>query len=92
MAIYRDEAGNIISRKKVNARNSEAKIRANNKYRSSHYKRLSLDILPADFALIDDYCKTHGISKAALIVRSVKYCIANNIDLTATEQPKDGEE
>ena len=86
MAIYRDEAGNIISRKKENVRNSEARIRASARYNAKTYKNIAIRIKPADYALIDDYAHSHNISKASLITRAVKYCIANNIDLTVEKE------
>ncbi|MBO5266064.1 MAG: hypothetical protein J6B08_02075 [Ruminiclostridium sp.] len=65
---------------------SEAQKNADKKYR---YKKLSdgskkqinatLDI--SDYTMIDDFCKENDISKASLIVKAIKYCIENNIDL-----------
>lgn len=42
-------------------------------------KQLKADIKPEDYALIDTYSKKHGISKAKLIVESIKYCIENRV-------------
>ena len=53
-----------------------------NNYRDTKYKQIAIAIKPNDYTMIDDYCKMHGISKAALITRAVRYCIAKNIDLT----------
>lgn len=60
-------------------KNSDAKIKANRKYTQTHYKQLKADIKPDDYTLIDTYSKEHGISKARLIVESIKYCIENGI-------------
>lgn len=42
-------------------------------------KQLKADIKPDDYTLIDAYSKKHNISKARLIVESIKYCIENGI-------------
>lgn len=53
-----------------------------NKYRDTKYKQIAIAIKPNDYTMIDNYCKMHGISKAALITRAIKYCIIHDIDLT----------
>ena len=65
---------------------SDAQKKADKKYR---YKKLSdgtkkqinatLNI--ADYNLIDTFSAEIGLSKAALIVKAVKYCKNHNIDL-----------
>ncbi len=60
-------------------KNSAAKIKANRKYTETHYKQLKADIKPDDYILIDTYSKEHGISKARLIVESIKYCIDHGV-------------
>ncbi len=62
-------------------KNSAAKIKANNKYTSAHYKQLKVCVKPADFDFIDSYAKEHGISKAQLIVKAIRYVADNDIDL-----------
>ena len=64
-----------------NKKNSAAKIAANNRYKNAHYKRLVADIKPSDFDFIDTYAKEHDISKAQLIVKSIRYVADNGIDL-----------
>ena len=56
-----------------------------NKYRDTKYKQIAIAIKPADYTIIDNYCKQHNISKAALIVRAVRYCIGHNIDLISEQ-------
>ena len=56
-----------------------------NNYRDTKYKQIAIAIKPNDYTMIDNYCKMHGISKAALITRAVKYCIGHNIDLTTDQ-------
>ncbi len=60
---------------------SKAHIKASNKYNKANYKQLKANVKPDDYEAIDNYCKNNGISKAALIINSIKYCIENNIDL-----------
>lgn len=79
---------------KNNKKNSDARIKANTRYidksrAAGKIKQLNLTLQGADYIIIDEYCKMHGISKAALIVRAVRYCIGHNIDL-ATEHSDGG--
>lgn len=57
---------------------SKAHIRASAKYNKDNYKKLQANIKPADYAMIDDYCKNSGMSKAQLIVAACKEYIKNN--------------
>lgn len=50
-----------------------------NEFNKKNYKQLKADIKPDDYNLIDTYSKKHNISKARLIVESIKYCIKNGI-------------
>ena len=50
----------------------------NSEYSKTHYRKLSTDIKPEDYNLIDTYCKTNGISKAKFIVEACKYYIDNH--------------
>ena len=61
---------------------SKAHVKASNKYNKANYKQLNINVKPDDFNIIDQHCKSHGISKAAFIVGACKYCIDNNIDLS----------
>jgi len=61
---------------------SEAQKRADKKYYAKNYKNLQVSVKISDYNDIDEYCKKNNISKANLIVNSVKYCIENNIDLS----------
>ena len=61
---------------------SKAHLKASNKYNKANYKQLKANIKPEDYKLIDEFCKNNDISKASMIVNSVKYCIENNIDFT----------
>ena len=56
-----------------------------NNYRDTKYRQIAIAVKPKDYIIIDDYCKAHNISKAALIVRAVRYCIAQNIDLLSEQ-------
>lgn len=63
-----------------------------NKYRDTKYKQVAIAIKPADYTIIDNYCRAYNISKAALIVRAVRYCIGHNIDLTAEQDGGNAED
>lgn len=60
---------------------SKAHIKASNKYNKENYKKIQANIKPADFELIENHCKKTGLSKSAIIVNAIKYCIENDIDL-----------
>lgn len=61
---------------------TEAQKRAKAKYNAKNYKQLKVNIKPVDYNIIDQYCKSRGISKASFVVSACKYCIENNIDLS----------
>ena len=65
---------------------SEAQKKADKKYRYKKLedgtkKQINATIDSSDYKMIDEYCKENEISKASLIVKAVKYCIENNIEL-----------
>lgn len=60
---------------------SEAQKRADVKYHAKTYKNLQISARIADYELIDNYCKSIGMSKAATIVNAIKYLIENNVNL-----------
>ena len=51
---------------------SKAHIKASNKYNQLNYKKIQANIKPADYDIIDSYCKNSGMSKAQLIVEACK--------------------
>ena len=57
---------------------SKAHIKASAKYNKDNYKKLQANIKPADYDIIDNYCKNSGMSKAQLIVTACKEYIKNN--------------
>ena len=57
---------------------SRAHIRGSAKYNKDNYKKLQANIKPADYDIIDNYCKNSGMSKAQLIVTACKEYIKNN--------------
>lgn len=63
-------------------KNSQAQIKAVAKYNKKTYNNISIRIKPADYTIIDNYCKARGISKAAFIVNAARYIIDNNIMLS----------
>lgn len=65
---------------------SESRKRANAKYNAKKIadgtnKRLGLTIKATDFDLLEQYASAQGLSKAALVVRAVRWCAENGIDL-----------
>lgn len=64
---------------------SEAQKRADKKYHDKTYKNLQVSVKIADYNDIDEYCKRKNISKANMIVNSVKYCMENNIEFEDKE-------
>ena len=62
-------------------KSTEAHIRANRKYMEKNYKNVQIQAKFADYELIDNYCKSIGLSKAATIVNAVKYLITNHVNL-----------
>ncbi len=64
---------------------SEARKRANRKYHAKTYKNLQVSVKIADYNEIDEYCKSKNISKASMIINSVKYCMKNGIDFDGEE-------
>ena len=51
---------------------SKAHIKASAKYNQLNYKKLQANIKPADYDIIDNYCKNSGMSKAQLIITACK--------------------
>lgn len=56
---------------------SKAHIKASNKYNKENYRKIQANIKPADFDVIEEFCKKNNISKAELIVRACKMYIDN---------------
>jgi hypothetical protein len=54
---------------------SKAHIKASNKYNKENYRKIQANIKPADFDIIDNFCKENNISKAELIVKGCKMYI-----------------
>ena len=53
------------------AKNSEARIRANNKYKKANYKQIKIEIRPEQAEIIRNTAKQFDISIAQLIINSV---------------------
>ncbi|MBQ8843137.1 MAG: hypothetical protein IJZ65_10970 [Ruminiclostridium sp.] len=64
---------------------SEAQKRADKKYHAKTYKNLQVSVKISDYEAIDEYCKAKNISKANMIVNSVKYCMENGIEFEEKE-------
>ena len=69
------------------AKNSEARIRANNKYKKANYQRISVDIRPEQAEAIRETAKQFDISIAQLIINSVnEYKTNHGADTAQPEQ------
>ncbi len=69
---------------------SEAQKRADKKYlqqarANGKQAQLNVTVTPSEKQLIDEAVNMFGLSRARLIVAAVKYCINNNIDLSANQ-------
>ena len=53
-------------------KNSDAKIRANNKYSKTHYKRIGIDIKPDEADYIRQLAKDKDLSITQLILQAVR--------------------
>lgn len=62
-------------------KNSKAKIKANAKYTAKTYSQLKVSVKPSDYEIIDEHCKSKGISKASFIVKACRYCIDQGVEL-----------
>lgn len=85
MAIYRDEQGNIISRKSPvygSGKRTEAQKRADRKYKSQNYKSIMSNTKIQDVAIYEQYAIQHNLSMSKLITSCINYCINNNIDIS----------
>ena len=60
---------------------SESQKKAVKKYNNSHYKSIAIRVSPSEAEFIDNLAKEKNISKASLIVKSIKYIADNDIDL-----------
>lgn len=87
MAIYRDEQGNIISRKSpvsVNGKQTEAQKKAQRKYlnklRNDKKFQFSVTIDRCFKKQIEDYNIIHDCDKTKLFINMLNYCINGNSD------------
>lgn len=59
------------------AKNSPAKLKANNKYTKSHYDRFTVNTKKGNLELIENYAKSQGMTKNQLIIQLLKSTIGN---------------
>ena len=74
------------------AKNSEARIRANNKYKKANYQRIAIDIRPEQAEIIRNTAKQFDISIAQLIINSVNEYRTNHgaeTDRETAEKPQE---
>ena len=76
------------------AKNSEARIRANNKYKKANYKQIKIEIRPEQAEAIRETAKQFDISIAQLIINSVNEYKTNHgadTDGETAEKPQEEE-
>ena len=54
-----------------NKKNSDAKIRANNRYREKTYRTAVTYFKPEEMDILDDYCKKNGYSRSGFIHKTI---------------------
>lgn len=77
------------------AKNSEARIRANNKYKKANYKQIKIEIRPEQAEIIRNTAKQFDISIAQLIINSVNEYKTNHgseTDRETAEKPQEENE
>ena len=76
------------------AKNSSAKIAANNKYTNAHYIEKKVRFRNNFFTdIVKPFLDSTGMSINGLITKSVNYCIVHNIDLCENiEMPENSDD
>lgn len=70
----------------VQKKNSDAKIKANDKYNKKHYKNISIRIRPDQAEKIRETAQRHHLSLAQLIITAVDYLDTHHSDtVTASD-------
>ena len=67
-------------------KNSDARIKANNKYAKSHYKNISIKIRPDQAEYIRDVASKNNLSIAQLILNSVTEYDNNHKEAEAEDE------
>lgn len=65
---------------------TEAQKRANAKYHAKTYKTFTVNAKIADYEEITAFSDSLGMSKAGFLLAAAKYCINNNVNLTALDK------
>lgn len=67
---------------------SKAQQKANQKYDSTHYIRCGFKFKPEEIELINNFSQELELTRTRCIVRAVRYCIENGIDLNNVRDVK----
>lgn len=67
------------------AKNSEARIRANNKYVSKTYEHIQVRVKRGERARLQNYLDNCNISVNGFINSCMSHCIENNIDVSSAK-------
>lgn len=55
-------------------------------------KQIKIDVKPDEYSLIDEAAKINNMGKKELIIKSIRYCIDNNIKLDRLQSIEDQRE
>ena len=64
-------------------KNSEARIRANNKYNAKTYDELKFRVKKGERELLRSYLDSKHSSLNSFVTACMSYCIDNNVDITS---------
>ena len=67
------------------AKNSEARIRANNKYNAKAYDDIKIRVKKGEREQFQSYLQKRGISLNSFVNSCVSYCIENDVDISNTK-------
>ena len=67
------------------AKNSEARIRANNKYNAKAYDEIKIRVKKGEKKRFQSYLEKRGSSLNSFVNSSVSYCIENDVDLSTAK-------
>lgn len=67
------------------AKNSEARIRANNKYAAKAYDEMKIRVKKGEKKRFQSYLAKRGSSLNSFVNSCVSYCIENDIDISAAK-------
>ncbi|MCH5194819.1 MAG: hypothetical protein J1F11_12730 [Oscillospiraceae bacterium] len=67
------------------AKNSEARIRANNKYAAKAYDEIKIRVKKGEKKRFQSYLEKRGSSLNGFVNSCVSYCIENDVDISSVK-------